>query len=436
MSRSRPLWHLLAVATGATLWLAPPAAAFDGTVTLPLPARDEPSEPYIAVNPSNPSNAVVVSRDVLPGTGLVAVQSWVTFDGGGAWTRTPIVSGRYEGKLADASDPVVAFGSDDDAHIAGLAFTYSRRYWQSLAFTATSGNGGRTFPSLDARVRTRHGPPFPEALGEFSPRQSWNDKEWIAVDNTGGPFNQTLYLAWDRVKGRGSKLLLTRAPNGANTFTPPIAIEQNAINPQIAVRPSGVVDLVWTRFSRSNELRFEVRHAASTDGGASFPAKQTIAAFGRAAVDPVATLAIDNSGRLLACWSRERFSRPRAQIQCVHSGDGITWSSPAGADPGAPSSVQQLLPASTSQGARFWLTGYLETSRRTRVVLYRSEDGGATFTEHAALAERNFGYDDSGFVGDYSGLAATPDHVLATYVLAKRFASSRQRVYVSSLATP
>lgn len=412
------------------------ALALDGTVTLPVPHWDSTSEPYIAINPANPQDQVVVAHDEVVRQESNKIRAWTTFDGGASWTANSIFDGRFEGRVANSSDPVATFSPIGGATVANIALKHGSRSWQSLVVMQSSADGGPTFPDVSVPVRTRHGRPVPVDFGDIRPRQSWNDKEWIASDQTGGPYRGSIYLAWDEIKGLGSTLFFARDPSGGGTFTTPQLIEADSMAAQIGVRSDGTVDLVWSKFNPHDSKRYEIRHAASTDGGASFGAPQTIAELRNAGADPLTTLAIDASGRLLVCWSQVFFTARVPRMSCTASSDGVVWSAVTPVDPEAPRNVAQVLPAVTSQNNRFWLSAYLEAKKTTRVVLYRSDDG-TTFTEHATLASRRYGFGQGDFVGDYDGLAATADHVIAAYVLSRSdnfFAL--QRVYVTSLATP
>jgi hypothetical protein len=100
--------------------------------------------------------------------------------------------------------------------------------------------------------------------------------------------------------------------------------------------------------------------------------------------------------------------------------------------------------AGTCEGV--WLLAYRADADTTRVILFRSRDGGRSFDDGRELSRRLPGgqpysiaasapcrrTDGAFFPGDYFGLAATPTRVAAAYVLPDEGdPPGRATVYVS-----
>lgn len=438
---------------------APASATFEGTVALPVPAGWEPSEPHVAINPRDANNIVVVSHlsprptEFEPGQVPPLVNKlayWATADGGASWTPGTFLGKTFEGRRAVGSDPVVAFGTDGTAYYAGMALPYKGRSWQSLVIVGRSTDAGRTFGQEAVIVRTKNRGSLLEEASEGFFSGVLNDKEWIATDQTAGPFAGTVYAAWDKIARRGQDLLFSRMPAGTSSFTPPVRISRKSVLSQIVVRPNGTVDLLWLNIAgdeaavRRGKLgSAKITHAASSDGGTSFSLPQTVAKIDDGRVD-VPTLATNASGKLLACWPQilrkdidlRRDKLRSATVTCSNSADGLTWSSPASIDPSEPGVKIQSLPVAAAQGERFWVTTYAASKHKTRVLLFRSDDGGATFTRDRAFATRNYGPEIDKFFGDYTGLAATTNKLVAAYALSQRGrARSGTELLFTSIAT-
>jgi len=156
-------------------------------------------ETTIVVDPRNPNVLVAGAQDYRLKS--IGEHRWHGYyrsvDGGQTWT-----SGLLPGFPGDASsqglasplhrsnatsDPVLAFDRLGNVYYAGLVFNVSAAgilgngpIGNTVAFVAKYTNDGATYSS----VKLITGPLFA-------------DKPWIAVDNTGGPFDGNVYLAFD-----------------------------------------------------------------------------------------------------------------------------------------------------------------------------------------------------------------------------------------------
>jgi hypothetical protein len=158
---------------------------------------DTQIEPSIAVNPSNPLNAVTGYQEGRVAGGGDATNGFAsTFDGGRTWTygevpgltSYPGQGGRFD----RASDAVVAFGSAGDVYFSSLVFddtsnTIAGNQMHSGMAINVSKDGGRTWSA--------------PVIFADDMLAGLNDKNWVVVDNSDKPGHHKgrVYVVWDRV---------------------------------------------------------------------------------------------------------------------------------------------------------------------------------------------------------------------------------------------
>lgn len=171
---------------------------------------DAANEPSIAANPTDPNNLVVVWRqfdNVL--SNFRQAGHGYSLDGGQHWTFPGVLTpGIFR------SDPVVDADSDG-------AF-----YYNSL-----QGNFDMdVFKSLDGGVNW--GLPVPAFGG---------DKNWMAVDRSGGIGDGNVYGMWQLSGGCCGSRIFTRSTDGAESFEEPVDVANTPVLGTMSIGPEGEV---------------------------------------------------------------------------------------------------------------------------------------------------------------------------------------------------
>jgi len=272
---------------------------------------------------------------------------------------------------------------------------------------------------------------------------SGNDKNWIACDQTGGPYANYVYCTMTLGSGFGS---FSRSTDfGASfqtTFSPNT---QYAPGMMVAVGPNGNVPggCVYVVTNSGSFVSHIYSFYRSTDGGVSFQlmSQQSFAGYvgtvqnSRMTVQfmrtrPYPFIAADNSfgphrGRLYLVYAKNTPNQDGAKpdIFCRHSNDqGLNWSSEVkiNDDPNTTTN-HQWFPSiwcdkiSGKLFVKWFDTRNCPTSDSAEVYASYSSDGGATFAQNQKIGNNKFkiycsscgggGYPAT-YQGDYDAVAS------------------------------
>ena len=159
------------------------------------------TEGMIAADPSNAARLIVCSMFLTEETGQ-SVAVYQSEDGGAHWQRTfETPSGEFD------ADPACAFGPDGVAHLTMMPLTVPSMAKMRLPLWR-SDDGGRTWHSGGVT--------------------GGMDRESIAIDATGGPYNRRIYLHGSTdIRGSGgirrTALTLYASSDGGRTFGRPVS---------------------------------------------------------------------------------------------------------------------------------------------------------------------------------------------------------------------
>ena len=429
------------------------------------PTAGPHNETSIAVNPTNAQNMIGGANDyqlgINPGghvSETVLSRAHVTFDGGKTWSEFPLYSSStYQG----TGDPAVAFDASGHAYYATLGFRFvgPANATNPDILVANSGDSGKTWSV--ARVAAGSG--TATSVGDLL------DKEYAAAWGNG---NAIVTYGDFRLGQKGSfisaKIYSSVTHDGGNSWSTPQVISGNLDEAFVSTPVVAADGRIYVSFLNTTDLNtgrddYEVvevspatgarlsgpvKVATVIDGATDYPiagGRQTYQdslfrswAAGNIAADPT------DPAHLAVVWSDMRNSptpapsdpytaKTNSDVVVSQSFDrGATWSAPV---------------ALALSGDQWMPWGAYDTGGRLRIGTFdRSVDAAnhqyaysvATETGHGTLAftstpvttalsdpttgDRWFARTvnpafpfATGFLGDYSNIAATPDGGVAAY---------------------
>lgn len=333
------------------------------------------NEPSVAVHPTNPDLIAVGMNDVR--TLAVSDDAWqglaFSTNGGSSFSFEALVPGYPGDNSAEGlaspvrgnqagSDPWLGFDKGSRLFFAFIAFQrqppgrpeFDRRSTNAIAVAkyhvTYNGLGAATGLAYDKAVVIEQGT---VGLG----RQE--DKEALAVDNTGSPFDGNIYVCWARFTGNQDHLKVARSTDHGESYQiADLFADSNMQGCNVTVAPNGNVYVSWRTFDpnpkNNNPQDSAVWVARSTNGGASFGKAVRVATFVDYRQDASRTppvfrtfsdsfLAADANGVYVA-WT-DKNSLTGADVKLSRSLDGgATWETPVSPHPLAPANSHQLFP--------------------------------------------------------------------------------------------
>ena len=296
------------------------------------------SETFIAINPVNSTVLAAGSNEIF----RLPMRGYFSANNGSSWggVDLPLPPAIGTNGIDFGSDPSLTFDTQGNTFYSYIVVFFSAGKGKGAIngtemAVARSTDGGQTYPSVNFFA-------FNGGSNHF------NDKPMITADtNTGSPFRDNIYLAWDSASGGsatgGGVHVATSSDHGA-TFTSVRADNPSGPGRSIGAVPfvgsDGTVFAAWNDFA-ANVIAF----ARSTDGGATWQRPSIVATktavfdvavpaeFSRHALVYPACAADRSSGahrgRLYCSWM-DLTAAGTTDIFLAFSDDkGNTWSQPA-----------------------------------------------------------------------------------------------------------
>ena len=374
------------------------------------------AESAIKINPVD-TNKVIAGTNG-PGTGQ---KMFYSTDGGDTWNSAAALP---QGNTC--CDPTVDWKSDGSiAHTATLgncgANGCSIWYYRSS-------DGGQTWNGLES---VTPGDPRRELTSANS------DKEYIHVDQSpSSPHQDNVYLTWHD----NNVMQFARSTNDGNTWSKiSFSADPQGIGSDITTDKSGNIYYFWPAFDTR-----QIVLKKSTNGGTSFGSSSNVAATNASYDFPVPSMdtrrtfvyvAADADlsngpygGSVYAAWTDSTSStgnnanNNHARIQVAYSRNGgSSWTTVTPHETADQNSVDRYHPwLAVGPDGKVHVAFYdtRRSASRTSVDLFysSSSDGGQTWSTPTRLtAEQSPKINDSFEFGDYNGLDAVMNDVIAIY---------------------
>ncbi len=305
--------------------------------------EDAEVEPYMAINPANPSNIIGAwQQDRFSDGGAHGLVAGASLDGGKTWKKSTLplsVCGGGDaangGNYARASDPWIAISPDGTAYVISISFTGNTLQAGSVGgvLVSRSADGGVSWSDPVTLIRDG--------------ANAFNDKEAITADPND---SHLVYAVWDRltVNNHGAAMF-ARTIDGGTTWEPARAIYDPGVNNQtinneiVAMADGTLLDqFVEIDGTTGNASTSTIKVIRSLDQGVTWSAPITVAQnLSVGTVDPgtgaplrtgagLPQMAAGPGSMLALVWSDGRFSGGKRDGIAYSSSDddGLTWSRP------------------------------------------------------------------------------------------------------------
>jgi putative Ig domain-containing protein len=370
------------------------------------------NEPSVALNPSDPHHLAAGANEQLA-TGVNWLGVYTSSDDGLSWMNGLIPTQGLT-SYSDASDPAVSFSQNGTLYYVGLAFNTNFQRGTAIdgtVFVSKSTDDGSSFPQT--------------TIVSSSSGKIFNDKPYLAVDETNGPFEGTVYVSWTRFMTSGSSttsdIMVSYSRDGGRSFSFPTKVSSSLLNQGSlpVVGPGGDLYVVWNDLSNSR-----IMEAKATDGGVSFSGPVAVSSYVplpmflpnslfRVNSNPAAA-ADDTNGNVYAAWADYRTGY--AEILSSRSLDGgTTWSKPIRVNDDNTTNDHFFPWMAMSHGllSIVFYDRRLDPQNHFIDVFYaESVDGGSSFSPNIRVTDVSSNPDavvfsnGESFIGDYIGIAS------------------------------
>ena len=267
---------------------------------------------------------------------------------------------------------------------------------------------------------------YPVAVNPSESTNLFEDKPWIAVDNSASiSTSGNVYVSWTHFIGNSVDMILfSRSTDHGQHWSAPIQISPAAQNgavqgSQVAVGPNGEVYVAYEVFYVGGNRRHFL--AKSTNGGANFTTPVAITplfnelkfnstyrknSFPSLAVDPN-----PSGGAVYVVYADQPNKTAGAEVEFIRSTNGgASFSTPVVIND--KSTGQQFFPALTVDSSGWLHASWFDTrnsptsTAKYDIYATYSKTGGASFAPNARVTATSVNAGTASFIGDYAGIAA------------------------------
>ncbi len=383
------------------------------------------AEEHIAVDPNNFNNLIAMISDFSQNGGFNLSKFAFSSNNGSSWSEGFVPTSAGLPKTADGhvwqanSDPVVAIDKLGNVYLANLYLQVDSSFNVTndgyYVCSATLASGPKFTASGCHAVRT-------------SLRSSPNleDKPWLAVDNSASKFSGNVYATWTHFTPTSDIVFFSRSADHGVTWSKAIQVSLPTQNgavqgSQVAVGPGGEVYVAYEVFLATGQGQHFI--AKSTNGGMTFgkpvpmtPAFNNLsfsAAYRDNSFPALAVKPISGKGTIYDVYTDQPGTNSRTEFVHSKTSGGLTFGAPLRVNDAARG--QRLMPAVAADKNGVVHISWFDTRNsggNTDLLdifaTYTKNDGG-TFAPNAKVTSTQINNGGSGFLGDYSGIAAGPN---------------------------
>jgi hypothetical protein len=281
------------------------------------------TEPYIAVNPTNPANVIAAWIKVTGFTqGSIAIS--YSNDAGVTWSA-PQNAPHFSSTFTSA-DPSIDFNAAGKAFLTYVDYKLTMDSGKVLIISSV--NGGQTWSSALPVIDGLETPDLPV------------DRPWVAVDRSGGMFDGRVYVTSKNVEdGVTTNHVYMKYSSDDGVTWSPLDILDDSLPTDLvtsmgalAIGANGSVNVSYFSWHLPLSLALRVVLVKSTDGGVTFtPHVMAVAPSGSGINDTLqfsATLSANPVNAQNMVFTYTSAINGDADILSFNSADGgITWSS-------------------------------------------------------------------------------------------------------------
>ena len=383
------------------------------------------AEEHIAVDPNNFNNLISMISDFSQNGGFNLSKFAFSSNNGASWSESFIPTSGGFPKTADGhvwqanSDPVVAIDKLGNAFLANL-------------YLQADSNGNVTNDGLYVcSAKLSSGPKFTTSgchavKTTLKSSTSLEDKPWMAVDNSTSSFSGTVYASWTHFTATSDFIWFSRSTNHGVTWSSPKQISTTAQNgavqgSQVAVGPAGEVYVAYEVFLASGQGQHFI--AKSTNGGVSFgtpvamtPAFNNLsfaAAYRDNSFPALAVSPVTGKAFIYDVYTDQPGTNSTTEFVSSKTSGGLTFATPVRANDST--TGQRLMPAVAADLNGVVHLSWFDTrnspsnSDLLNIYATYTKNNGSSFAPNAKVTSHQINNGGSGFLGDYSGIAAGPN---------------------------